>query len=130
MEFWKSVYQSSSCSFGCVCPHCSVSVSLLYRCFLEETSKEVGILPCMGYIGLCCCELGYGFWGSQSLSRVSFFPLFTLIAYIVCPPDRVHTWIVSTDVAVHNGKEVLRFLMLLNLQCHGSEIQLTLLCGF
>ena len=31
-----------------------------------------GVLPYMGYIGMCR-PIGYGFWGSRSLNRVSFF---------------------------------------------------------
>ena len=33
-----------------------------------------GLLPYMGYIGTCR-GIGYGFWGSRSLNRVSFFTL-------------------------------------------------------
>ena len=36
---------------GSVCPHCSVSVNLLYRCSLEETPKGERVLPRMGYTG-------------------------------------------------------------------------------
>ena len=32
-----------------------------------------GVLPYMGYIGTCR-GIGYGFWGSRPLNRVSFFP--------------------------------------------------------
>ena len=42
-----------------------------------------GILPYMGYIGTCR-GIGYGFWGSRSLNRVSFFTLLFLCPW--CGP--------------------------------------------
>ena len=33
-----------------------------------------GVIQYLGYIGMCR-EIGYGFWSSQSLKRVSFLPL-------------------------------------------------------
>ena len=42
-----------------------------------------GGLPYMGYIGTCC-RIGYGFLGSQSLNRVSFFTLLFLCPW--CGP--------------------------------------------
>ena len=36
-----------------------------------------GVLSCMGYIGTCR-GIGYGFLGSRSLNRVSFFTLLFL----------------------------------------------------
>ena len=36
-----------------------------------------GVLPYMSYIGTCR-GIGYGFWGSRSLNRVSFFTLLLL----------------------------------------------------
>ena len=35
-------------------------------------SPGAGVLPYMGYIGMCR-EIGYGFWGSRSLNKASFF---------------------------------------------------------
>ena len=42
-----------------------------------------GVLPYKGYIGTCRA-IGYGFWGAQSLNRVSFFTLLFLCAW--CGP--------------------------------------------
>ena len=41
------------------------------------TNPGGGLLPYMGYIGTCR-GIGYGFWGSRSLNRVSFFTLLFL----------------------------------------------------
>ena len=40
----------------------------------RDPSGEGGILPYMGYIGMCC-GIWYGSWGSRSLNRVSFLPI-------------------------------------------------------
>ena len=40
---------------------------------LHSTARG-GVLPYMGYIGMCR-PIGYGFWGSRSLNRVSFLLL-------------------------------------------------------
>ena len=45
-------------------------VMLFFNCFHTSTSPG-GVLPYMGYIGTCR-GIGYGFWGSRSLNRVSF----------------------------------------------------------
>ena len=42
-----------------------------------------GVLPHMGYIG-ACRGIGYGFWGSRFLNRVSFFTLLFLCPW--CGP--------------------------------------------
>ena len=42
-----------------------------------------GVLPYMGYIGTCR-GIGYGFWGSRSLNRVSFLTLLFLCPW--CGP--------------------------------------------
>ena len=42
-----------------------------------------GVLPYMGYIGMCH-GIGYGFWGSRSLNRVSFLTLLLLCSW--CSP--------------------------------------------
>ena len=49
----------------------------------DSTPFPGGVLPYMGYIGMCR-GIGYGFWGSRSLNRVSFLTLLLLCSW--CGP--------------------------------------------
>ena len=46
----------------------------LFRNGLPRGKWGEGVLPYIGYIGTCR-GIGYGFWGSRSLNRVSFLTL-------------------------------------------------------
>ena len=52
---------------------------------IQNTSQNPGggLLPYMGYIGTCRA-IEYGFWGSRSLNRVTFFDPFVLCPW--CGP--------------------------------------------
>ena len=79
--------------------YCSVSVILQFRVLFG--GKTQGDTPIYGlYIGLCR-GIGYNFWGSQSLNRISFLPLLKIVTFTVWSLDRVPTRIVSANIAAN-----------------------------
>ena len=64
-------------------------LSIFFKSITIDTSEphEEGVLPYRGYIGMCD-GIGYGFWGSGSLNRVSLFYPFVTV-FLVWSLDRV-----------------------------------------